>query len=357
MELVNQTAVPAHLWVADTGGELRTGVLTAKATFHIRDGRAELDDQTPVAIGATGADGDGALREVISRELPGFEVMLVGSVEAPPGGPIDHARVRLSVGDECREMNVFGDRHWVDTENGPAISEPAPFLRMPLDWTHAYGGTADIEVDRSAVVRLVEPLNPLGRGFDVETLARCHSRAMGAPEAYPIVEGSRPLPNLENPAQRIAAPDDAPLPWCWAPVPNEAMVRHAPVLDALGDPSRGAAAAAPTVDERREIILATLRQAHPCWRIDRPREGARVDLMGMLATGSLTFALPSLRVVADYVIGDRHGVRELAPQSLLIVANDGRICILYRSTFRVGYEVGVERGFRLRLESGWYGSS
>jgi hypothetical protein len=346
MDLVNHTAVPAHLWVADVGAERRHGVLTAKATFCIRSGRAELDDQGPLPVTLDDP------REVVSRELPGFEVMLIGAAEAPPGGPVRSTEIRLSVGGESRTMMVFGDRHWIDDASGPAISEPEPFLRMPLSWQRAFGGTADVEVDRTAVVRLTEGLNPQGRGFDAAGMARSHSRAMGAPDDYPILEMNRPLPNLESPDERITSPEDRPLPWCWAPVPKDALVRQAAVLRSLG---QGDHDRPPTDEERRDLLLATLRQAHPSWQIDRPTAGARIDLEGMLADGALSVSLPSLRIFADYVAGDRRGSRELTPQSLTVLANEKRLCLLYRAAFQVDYEPGVERGFRLRLAEGWHG--
>lgn len=85
------------------------------------------------------------------------EVMLRGNCHAPSGRPALSCPVRFSVGRWKKELMVYGDRRWERTVSGDRISEPTPFTRMPLDYTHAFGGPAF-------------PENPVGKGFRSDVL-------------------------------------------------------------------------------------------------------------------------------------------------------------------------------------------
>lgn len=108
------------------------------------------------------------------------EVLVSGSAFAPGGTPTVavHARVRL--GDVDKTVLVVGDRQW---EHG-AMTSPAPFVEVPIGWSRAFGGEGFAR-------------NPIGRG------------------AAPVSDGGRTvhrLPNVENPARRIASIADRPEP-------------------------------------------------------------------------------------------------------------------------------------------------
>jgi len=90
--------------------------------------------------------------------------------------------VRARLGNVEKTVLAFGDRYW----DGKNISQPAPFERMPLIWSKAYGGP-DF------------PANPQGKGRVSE-------------------EGLRWLPNLEHPASRIQTPDQAVVPACYGAI-------------------------------------------------------------------------------------------------------------------------------------------
>lgn len=207
MDLVNQTAIPAHVrtgWLANTPN--RRGWLTAKATFRIEQGRAVLDRDAPLGVLPHDQPyGDGFLPgDLTVRQRDPFEVMLVGAVKTPK--PVTHQRVRMSIGAVARDLDVIGDRVW----EGDVISAPLPFVHMPLVWQRAFGGTADVEIDQGAKVPVSDPMNPLGVGFDVATMAAVLERELKTPPGFPIVPKLRRLPNLENPAERIRTPRDAP---------------------------------------------------------------------------------------------------------------------------------------------------
>ncbi len=352
MQLVNQTPVVAELLTSHLPHTPnRRGLLTAKATFRFDGQRVELDRDAPLHVLTAPEPYQGGFlpKDRTMREREPFEVMLLGAVCCPDGEPVSHRRVRMAVGNVVRELDVFGDRVW----EGDAISEPVPFERMPMTWERAFGGAADVEVDAGATVRVFDSNNPLGRGFDVTLHAEGLATALRVPEGYPVVpQGPRPLPNLENPHARIKGPRDIAFPICWAPMPGECAMQLAHLYSVLDDPGR-----ALTYDEEFELAIAALRDAHPSWWIPRPARGARLQLSGVLPGGDVDLELPAMRVFGDYIVGERRGSRELVPQALVVLSDERRFTITYRLGFLTRYAPGDERGFRLRIEDGWYGES
>jgi hypothetical protein len=86
-----------------------------------------------------------------------------------------------------RALLVFGERRWEKKGAVAGISEPEPFLRMPLSRDMAFGGKG-------------HAANPVGLGF----------------ATFPP-RGPVPLPHLEDPAQRIRTPRQTPPPASFSP--------------------------------------------------------------------------------------------------------------------------------------------
>lgn len=128
---------------------------------------------------------------------PRAEPLVVGSAYAPGGRAVERCEVRLSIDGADgplldKRLQVTGDRHWTRGVTGLRPSAPVPFTQMPLDWAHAFGGKGCAE-------------NPLGKG------------------AAPLPPGPdggivHPLPNIEDPALPVTAPDDAPGPAGFGPL-------------------------------------------------------------------------------------------------------------------------------------------
>jgi hypothetical protein len=351
MELVNQTAVPAQLLVADMPDEgCRGGLLVAKATFDFSAGLPRLDSADPLPVLAEPAPlGDvGELPEdLVPREDPAFEVLLLGACHPPGGRPAREAAVALSLGAVARRLLVTGDRAWVGHGPSATIGPPAEFMRMPLSYERAFGGSAEIRIDPHSTYPVFEPLNARGRGFDAEEyLAGC-AAAFECPSGFPVLSPApRLLPNLEDPERRIRAWADHPPPACWATIPRD-----------VGFGARALSARlaryGPRATRAQQAQAAYFR-AHPDWTLDAPPPArALLRLEGARPQGPIAFALPSLRVLADYEIGSRFGTLELLPQALVVVAEQLRFYLVYRRLFRFDAAPGQARSFRLRLAEGW----
>jgi hypothetical protein len=349
VELVNKTPLAAGLTVTELQGEPhRRGILTAKATFRVAaDGRLEWETDNPFPLFDHDQETDLGLlpRDDLPKYDPTFEVMLLGAAYAPGGSPVERTRVALRVGEERRELSVSGDREWVEDGDGWRISEPEPFVRMPLTYDRAYGGTCEVFVDRESAVTVSEPFNPAGRGFDPEPAARTLAEQLAAPEGYPEFDRTRRLPNVEDPDALIGRWEDAPRPVCWTAVPLH-YAAHG--LRSLAVPEDG------KVPEVVELEEGLFHRAHSDWVIPHPPPGAPVVLEGGRPEGEWDLELPLVRVLADYRVEDRTGTRELVPQMLVLLPEEGRLYLVYRLLFTLGFEPETERSWRLRLERGWY---
>jgi hypothetical protein len=351
MQLVNHTAVPAKATVARVHGvDHRVGIATAKATFRFAPGRTDIDGQAPVEISRTPKSTPwGELPpDLLPRDDDRFEVIVLGCAHAPEGETVTSRRVAVSVGSVRNELCVFGDRTWIS--GGDVISDPVPFASMPLSWARAFGGSCEIEMDVGAKLTVCHPFNPAGRGFDGAREARAQHQALGAPPGFPRFEYRRMLPNVEYPQRLITSPEDAPPPACWATLPADSVLR----IEALSGESRELPAD-PLAAWRNGAISYAMTSAREEWTIDRPPSGALVTLEGLLPEQHMSFPLPELRVVADYVVGSRTGSIELRPQMLILLCEERRLVVVYHALFRVEYHPEEERGMRIRLEQGWYG--
>ena len=356
MDLINISPAPAALGLlGDPLGDQRTAVITAKLTFRFTDAGLVLDRDDPVPL--FDADHETELGLLPRDDLPrlegGFEVIVLGRAHSTGGQPAASVKVQLTVGPVKRVLRISGDRVWLGEGPQARISEPAPFATMPLTWQHAFGGRTTALIDADSPVDLMHPLNPLGKGFDAQAMARDFCRAIAAPDGYPVVEGPRRLPNIEDPDTLIIEWSDMPEPAGWATLPFESgMAAHRPIVaevfarygDALMDNVTDAYA-----DLRPHMML----RAHPAWVIDPPPAGTFVELLGMTPEGRLAAPLPALRAVADLLIGDAERPVDLLPMTLVLLPEEERCYLVYRGAFTYVPHSGEERAARLRLAEGW----
>jgi len=103
-----------------------------------------------------------------------------------------------------------------------------------------------------------------------------------------------------------------------------------------------------------EAIEQAYHRAHPQWRMPLPLASAPVTMVGLGPWEQVTFALPSLRIEIDAMLGAETAVLTLMPQTLLLLPEERRFTIVYRDVTMVPFREGEERGLRLRLADGWF---
>lgn len=124
---------------------------------------------------------------------PRADVLLRGTCYPPGKQRVTECPVRFGVGSWSKILRVIGPRVWMDGALGPAMSDPVPFDRMPIDDQHSFGGPD-------------HPLNPVGKGF-----------------------GTRELPNVEAADEFLRTRSDRPTPAGFGPLSPHRPERRAKV--------------------------------------------------------------------------------------------------------------------------------
>lgn len=177
-----------------------TGLL--KASFRIQDKSVgpliPLLEQIPLNTAGVfnGAPELSSCRyepEVVPPK-PLTDVVLIATARPPEPG-MTSFDVGIRIDDVLQRAIVFGDRIWLNGAGSPEISSPKPVESLPLTYEHAFGG-----VDAQTMIGGIpaaENRNPVGMGF--------HHRSSK-------VQYGDPLPNIENPTQRMTGYYDIPEP-------------------------------------------------------------------------------------------------------------------------------------------------
>jgi hypothetical protein len=204
---------------------------------------------------------------------PRADIVLVGQAHAPQGRPVKELDVRLRVGERQQRIRVIGNRKWwfpTAFALVPKITEPEPFVQMPLVYERSFGG-----IDAAAALYCHE--NLAGTGF-VGKLAKDSLH-------------DKPLPNLEDPTNLIHAWNSRPRPVGfgfygrgWKP-----RLGYAGTYD---EKYRRERAPLPPLD----FSYLIYNGAHPDWQVEGYLRGDEVvELENLTPEGNIQFQLPGVR--------------------------------------------------------------
>jgi hypothetical protein len=189
-------------------------------------------------------------------------------------------------------------------------------------------------------------MNPVGKGFDPTAAIQAQARLFQVPPGYPQYDALRRLPNVEDARAPITRWEDAPRPAGWAAVPISTGLH---TLRAVGGEGKEISR-----DDPAAFGPAVFHRAHPDWVIALPKRGSVVTMEGLTPEPRVSFALPALRVQADYLVDGRVGTLDLAPQLLVLLPEERRFYLVYRTLFSMEVQPDQERVMRLRVSPGWY---
>lgn len=266
-------------WYLDKNAA-KSWVVAVKATFDILpDGATKIaDSQLEPLYGPEyeGEPGKSAIK--YEADLAGpkkkTDVILIGHAYTPGGEPLRKSVVQMAVGTVHKQAVVFGDRRWENGLVGLSMTEPAPFVRMPLLPQRAFGGW-DTQPEDQSEHRLY-PSNPIGTGFAVKP---------------GHLDGTL-LPNVEYPGERISSWKDRPRPAIFGPVASfwSPRLEYAGTYDDRWMKER-MPLLAEDFDERYYQVAHEDQQAKGflCG-------GERVELKNLTPDGLLAFILPKVRL-------------------------------------------------------------
>lgn len=205
MKTVNEHNLKFAFFVGRVPPRPLTATFVVKAAFKLLpNSAAELlpEEKQPDFSGDTyeGDDPAKGMRYASDFALfkPGADLLLAGHCHAPGGKPLKQAEVVFSVGEWSKRLVVFGDRFWIKGLLSSSMSEPQPFVSMPLSWSRSFGGPND-------------PRNTAGRGIDDSVLDN----------------GTRVrlLPNIESLKSLVNSTHDRPMPAGFGPIDPAAPLR------------------------------------------------------------------------------------------------------------------------------------
>ncbi|MEA3277303.1 MAG: DUF2169 domain-containing protein, partial [Pseudomonadota bacterium] len=179
-------------WYLDKNA-VKSWVVAVKGTFDILpDGSLRVADNQEDPLYAPEYEGEpGKSSLKYEADLAGpknnTDIVLIAHAFAPDRDPVRNMAVEMAVGDIRKQAVVSGDRRWEKGIAGLSMTEPEPFLQMPLVPERAFGGYDKRPEDPSE--HRYYASNPIGTGFAVR-------------DAH--LDGAL-LPNVEYPNQRISA--------------------------------------------------------------------------------------------------------------------------------------------------------
>lgn len=283
-----------------------------KGTFDLTDGVALATEQLELATADEYRDDPNKSSLICASEMmalkPATDVIMLGHAYAPAERPAQELEVSLRIGPRTKTVQVYGNRVWKKGLMGSTISQPEPFLKIPLIYERAFGG--------SDTTRKGDPVsywpNPVGIGYH-------HPKGINPNDDWS-------LPNFEDPRQIMRRPQHTPLPAVFAPVcPHwEPRVKYAGTYDEKWLSGR-APYLPPDFDMRFHNV------APPDLVFDPYLTGGEeVEIINATSNGRFSFRFPNMEFnVVAVIDGSQQQVR-VNLDTVCIEPDENRLTMLWR---------------------------
>ncbi len=309
LQLKNNTPfTSAFAMFPDVHG-IDTLYIMVKATFLIGSQWTLAGQQLPLYQGDEywGEPEQSSLKNAGEYHIgkPATDILMYGMACSPGQRPLRQMDVGLEVGSIKKIARIFGDRCW----QNQLISQPNPFVNMPLIYERSFGGQDYFK----GQLRAAELRNPVGKGF------------VGNKNSFEI-EGLA-LPNIESPAQLMRHWQDNPTPIGFGPIapnwsPRASMggtynhqwqEQRAPYLPEDFDP--------------RFLNTAPEDQIYPGFI----QGGEPVRIIGMHPDGDFQFNLPYVNLSNKAVIRGEVVSAPFNIETLALYPNQRQIAMTWRA--------------------------
>lgn len=317
----NTTGMEAGLSVATDKEGRDYCVVVVKGTFTIGDdGQATLAEEQEPLVYADVHYGDPAETSMkyecdFARFKPQADIIVNGHAYSPTGKPIEAVDVALEVGTLKKQIRVVGDRHWHKRLFGFRVSAPTPFIKMPLVYERAFGGSDHSHEQPQN--HGTELRNPLGVGFCKNSDAK-------------IIKGT-PLPNLEHLQHLIRKWSDTPPPIGFGILGRnwELRIKHAGTYDEQWQNERF-----PFLPEDFDDLY--FQSAPADQQVPYLKGGEAVLCINMTPDGRFECTVPTVKFPIIFQFRDREERIEPNLDTLIVEPDQHRILILWRASVAVG---------------------
>lgn len=311
LQLKNNTPFVATFTFFPNENAVDTLYIMVKATFLIGEKWVLASSQMPLQKGDEywGEPVISSLR--LSSDYhtgkPATDILMTGSACAPDQRPLRQMDVGIQVGSVSKVVRVFGDRFW----NNDQITQPEPFVTMPLVYERAFGGQ---DLINGEALRETEIRNPVGRGF--------------AGQKHQTELKGLPLPNLECPDNLIRDYRDRPAPACFAPIaPNwQPRASFAGTYDDVWQQTR--APYLPDDYDPRFMNVASPDLIYPGYL----QGGEAVRIIGMHPAGDLGFNLPRVKLSNKVLVAGQEITSPFDMETLLLDPNHRQLSMVWRAS-------------------------
>lgn len=311
LQLNNYTPFVAELSLLTNEEGQETLYTLVKATFELSDSWSLAAEQLPVwtADSYYGEPNESSLRYPGEYHLGKLatDILVEGDACAPEEKAVREMPVAVAVGQVRHRVQVIGDRVW----HQGRISAAEPFVRLPLTYERAYGGS----FQTCERVLVCDERNPVGRFVAGQ---------------YPEEElDGEPLPNIEDPNALITQSNDRPEPTGFAPVAPQWKTRSQFAGTYDENWQNNFAPFAPPDFSRRYFNAATPGMIYPGWL----QGGEPVVVQGMRPEGDWRFTLPEVSLsVKVRVAGSNQPVEPLL-ETVLLQPNRRQLVMTWRAPF------------------------
>lgn len=329
MQIVqNTTAMAAGIAMATDKDGRDFWVVVIKGTFVVgSDGEAALAENPEPLVYADAHHEDPATSSIkyecdFAPFKPRADILINGHAITPSDKPTRRMTVAVEVGSISKHVTVFGDRQWERGVFGLRPSAPAPFVKMPLLFERAFGGsdhTHDNPKHQGTDLR-----NPVGLGF--------HKNSDSG-----TISGT-PLPNLEDPADLISKWSDTPRPMGFGAIGRgwQPRIRHAGTYDDRW------------LNERFPYLPADFDQqyfqsAPADQQAPYLQGGERVRCSNMTPEGIFLFSVPMMQVSILYRFRDRNYPVTPTLDTLIVEPDERRCLLIWRASVPVGRKLNALR--------------
>lgn len=323
MQIWNQTGFPTEFTMGMDKAGHEYIVVVVKGTFDFPETPGgpvrKSAEQVPLVMADTHTGNPGFSATLWETDFafrkPRCDVVANGCAYAPGGRPAERVRVGIKLGDWSKVFDVVGDREW--RARGPlfAATAPLPFLRQPLSYDTAWGGTDRLDPDDKLPASY--QLNPVGTGW-------------ARPKNQHLIPGLK-LPNTQAIGEEIRSPFGDYRPMSFGPMGRgwSGRIEHGGTYD----------------DNWTENIFPFLppdfderyfQMAPPDQQIDSPRGGEEVVLVNLTPAGRESFRLPSTSLPMTLFRGPEVAFESaILPDSILFDLERRRLSLVWRVSQRI----------------------
>jgi hypothetical protein len=323
MELINATRMVAgyNMGLEPSGREHVVVVIKGTFRFPRADepsGHFAMHDaQLPLVMADTFTGEPGLSAPIYEADFalrkPRCDILLVGSAYAPGGRPVTRIEAGLRVGNWSKALAVVGPRHWECGVANAMASPPGVFVRQPISYDVAFGGTDLRHEDPAQHAAFMA--NPAGRGFHKHI---CSDWVDGAP-----------LPATEELGRSVRDPSGDYKPMALGPVGRGWQPRAALAGTYDADWLDRQYPFLPTDFDDQYYQAAALDQQVP---LEGFKQGPVEVLLANLTPDGLTrFTIPHL--VAPVHVFPKRGPREdytATLDTVVIEPDEQRFCLTWR---------------------------